>query len=379
MIDFSRPFFQNDGNSFVIRGHCLDLETAYKQSCKKLDLKVQAFRELQNSVREGILLFRGLVEEIKTNAVKERNSIIDLHTDLIERLDETRLMLLQKVESQYTEKETAFKHQLKALSALVPTLHTHLVISSAFSGSANKFEFLDMSYVLMDRLKSIVQKQHPLHATLSGQIDSGYKAEFFKSIEPLLYVPIQRATFNTTPSVTSGVAAVSTGTSCPSSPVISKITPTHQRRSNGLNGAKVKFIDAKGQFAEHCCEFESAHRDLLQKFEQMKSQCQELQRDLTMRRCLAKKDKVLNLGQKTEDLQSTLDKHYSTLENKLPLLEKHWEETLDRIVNEQDLYQAQLQDVMRLKQESQHLRLITSQLVSFVSSIAAVTERLAPK
>ena len=33
----------------------------------------------------------------------------------------------------------------------------------------------------------------------------------------------------------------------------------------------------------------------------------------------------------------------------------------------------------RLKNESQHLRVIASQLSSFVSSIASVTERLAPK
>ncbi|RUS90927.1 hypothetical protein EGW08_001324 [Elysia chlorotica] len=343
------------------RGHCLDLETAYKQSCKKLDLKVQAFRELQNSVREGILLFRGLVEEIKTNADKERKAIVDLHVDLIKRLDETRLILLQKVDSQYSEKENTFRSQLKSLSALVPTLHTHLVISSAFSGSANKFEFLDLSYVSSQRLLN------------SSNLLNWLNEKMFKKC--LLTDSVQFSSFL----FLRRVSAVSTGTSCPGSPVISKITPTHIRRSNGLNGAKVKFIDAKGQFAEHCREFENAHRDLLQRFEQMKSQCQELQRDLTMRRCLAKKDEVLRLGVKIEDVQSNLDRHYSILENKLPLLEKHWEESLDRIVNEQDLYQAQLQDVMRLKQESQHLRVITSQLVSFVSSIAAVTERLAPK
>ena len=42
-------------------------------------------------------------------------------------------------------------------------------------------------------------------------------------------------------------------------------------------------------------------------------------------------------------------------------------------------FTAQLQDVSRLKQESERLRVITGQLTSFVSSIAAVTERLAPK
>ena len=39
-----------------------------------------------------------------------------------------------------------------------------------------------------------------------------------------------------------------------------KMSPVNARRSNGLNGAKVKFIDAKGPFADHCVEFETAHR-----------------------------------------------------------------------------------------------------------------------
>ncbi|BFZ23795.1 hypothetical protein BsWGS_26834 [Bradybaena similaris] len=359
------------------RGHCLDLETAYKQSCKKLDLRVQAFRELQNSVREGILLFRTLLEEIKVNADKERAVIEELYISLVERLTETKNLLLQKVNSQYCDKEAAFRSQLRSLSALLPTLHVHLVISSAFSGSANKFEFLDLAYVLIERLKSIVQKQHPLHPTQSGQIDTTCKSEFFKSIEPLLYMPMQRTPLNT--SATNSMTAINTGTSCPGSPVTHRLTPSHVRRTNGLNGAKVKFIDAKGQFAEHCREFENAHRDLLQRFEQMKTQSQELQRDVTMRRCLAKKDEVIKLTVRIENVQNQLESHYNTLEQKIPLLEKHWEESLERINNEQDLYQAQLQDVMRLKHESQVLKVVVSQLTSFVSSIAALTERLAPK
>ncbi|XP_059160437.1 uncharacterized protein LOC131944013 [Physella acuta] len=359
------------------RGHCLDLETAYTQSFKKLDLRVQAFRELQNSVREGILLFKALLEEIKMNSGKERVAIEELYGTLLERLSETKTLLLQKVDSQYADKEATFRSQLKSLSTLLPTLHVHLVIASAFRGSANKFEFLDFANVLMERLKSIVQNQHPIHPTQSGQIDTAYKTEFFKSLEPLLYVPLQRCTL-TSASMANGVNGIHAG-SCPGSPVIHRLTPNHTRRTNGLNGAKVKFIDAKGQFAEHCREFENAHRDLLQKLEQMKTQCQELQRDLTMRRCLAKKDEVLALTNRIEAVQNHLEAHYNILEQKMPLLDKHWEESLERLNNEQDLYQAQLQDVMRLKQESQQLRVIASQLTSFVSSIAAVTERLAPK
>lgn len=48
---------------------------------------------------------------------------------------------------QYQEKEQIFKKELSTLSTLLPTLHTHLVTCSAFTSSANKFEFLDLAYV----------------------------------------------------------------------------------------------------------------------------------------------------------------------------------------------------------------------------------------
>lgn len=63
-------------------------------------------------------------------------------------------------------------------------------------------------------------------------------------------------------------------------------------------------------------------QDLLQRFEHMKTQCQELQRDLTMRRCLAKRDEVLKLGISVENVQNQLESHYSTLQQKMPLMEK---------------------------------------------------------
>lgn len=48
---------------------------------------------------------------------------------------------------QYQKKEKIFKKELSTLSTLLPTLHTHLVTCSAFTSSANRFEFLDLAYV----------------------------------------------------------------------------------------------------------------------------------------------------------------------------------------------------------------------------------------
>lgn len=143
---------------------------------------------------------------------------------------------------QYQEKEKIFKKELSTLSTLLPTLHTHLVTCSAFTSSANRFEFLDLAYVrifscrfvfnyyifnllrvnllhilffeqkkiinfffvqrikcvqyshdirvqivhhfplqiLMDRLKSIINQQHPLHPSQSGQITTHYKVQYSK-------------------------------------------------------------------------------------------------------------------------------------------------------------------------------------------------------
>ena len=64
--------------------------------------------------------------------------------------------------------------------------------------------------------------------------------------------------------------------------------------------------------------------------QQMKVQCQELQRDLTMRRCLARKEEVCGLGGSISLVQDQLEQHAATLEGKHSMLERHWEESLDR-------------------------------------------------
>ncbi|KAL8572620.1 hypothetical protein ACOMHN_016470 [Nucella lapillus] len=200
------------------RTHCVDLETAYSQSCKKLEHSVQAIRDLQHSVQDGILLLKALsyipyhtimlcvlqairdlqhsvqdgilllkalLEEILQNAEKERHSLLELYNAVILKMTQTKDMLVEEVDSQYDDKKKMFKDQLKTLTLLLPTLQVHLVMSLAFSSSTNKFDFLDLAYVMMDRLKSIVQRQHPLHPTQSGQIDTGHKTQFAKSVTAL--------------------------------------------------------------------------------------------------------------------------------------------------------------------------------------------------
>ncbi|VDI73166.1 Hypothetical predicted protein [Mytilus galloprovincialis] len=374
------------------RSYCVDLETAYTQGCKKLDQSMMAIKDLQISVRDAILLLKVLLEEIEHNADKEKTAVTELYDLLLEKITETKTSLLETVDRQYQSKDKAFKAELVNLSTLLPTLHTHLVTSAAFCSSANRFEFLDLAYVLMERLKSIIQLQHPLHPSEGSQIITDFKSMFAKCLEPLLFPPPKTTTIITSTS-TIGLTGSSLNLSTSSysglrtelpSTVSVNSSPSHtpqypQRGHAGYNSLRFKLIESKGIFAEHCVEFDTSHKELYSSTEKLKTQIQELQRDLTVRRCLAKMTMVTELDVQIEALQQSLQEHFTKNEQKQILLEKHWEDSVQRIATEQELYQAQLHDIIRLKEETEKLKTILSRMSSFVSSIASVTERIAPK
>lgn len=371
------------------RSHCMDLETAYTQGCKKLDQSMQAVRELQNSARDTIFLLKALLSEIQKSSEDEKKAVTDLYDLMMEKITEMKTELLNEVDRQYQEKEKIFKKELSTLSTLLPTLHTHLVTCSAFTSSANRFEFLDLAYILMDRLKSIINQQHPLHPSQSGQISTHYKVQYSKCLEPLLFpsrVPSPLGNFtasppltNSTSSIPSSMSMTTTLTTCTMNSRQHCSGGSVQYGRRGYTLPKISFIDSKSTFADHCGEFETSHKLFCQRIEKLKFNVQELQRDLTLRRCLIKTSAVTDLQEEIVDLKKDLDNLFLLTENKQPSLEKHWEEVIKKMATEQEVFKGQLSDILRLKQETGHMNTILTQLSSFVKSIASVTERLAPK
>ena len=61
---------------------------------------------------------------------------------------------------------------------------------------------------------------------------------------------------------------------------------------------------------------------MVQRFESVKGCVQELQRDMTMRRCLAKTTKVTELLSNTSTMEEDITKHLEAAEKQRPLLEK---------------------------------------------------------
>uniref|UniRef100_A0A8C9S3M0 RING finger protein 207 n=1 Tax=Scleropages formosus TaxID=113540 RepID=A0A8C9S3M0_SCLFO len=354
------------------RAHCIDIETAYIQGCEKLDQAVLAVKELQSSAREAIVLLKAMIGEVRVNVVEEESAINTLFNSM-------QCFLC----SQHEEKERAFKEQLSHLAALLPTLQVHLVTCSAFLSSANKFEFLDMGYQLMERLKKIVKLPHRLRPSQSSKINTEYRSEFARCLESLLHLGQRRSM-----STSGGICGLSLGNSSLSvpchSPSISDMSlgSPAVRKPTSHRYISTKVLLAEGgetPFTEHCRNYENSYRTLQMEIQKLKDQVQEMHRDLTKHHSLIKTDTIGEILERALRVDGRITSQYSAVETMRTMFEEIWEETFQRVANEQEIYEAQLHDLLQLKQENSYLTTIARQIGPYIRSIAKVKERLEPR
>ncbi|KAM6371492.1 RING finger protein 207 isoform 2-T2 [Pluvialis apricaria] len=374
------------------RAHCIDIETAYMQGCQRLDQAVMAVKELQTSTREAIVLLKAMIEEVRNSASEEEAAINSLFGRMQEQLSERKKTLLKAVQSQHEEKEKAFKEQLAHLASLLPTLQVHLVTCSAFLSSANKAEFLDLGYQLMERLQRIVKLPHRLRPAQTSKINSEYRAEFARCLEPLLMLSPRRSVVGSASAIGPGItgANILPGGQCSKTLIVPGCPPASDKMSTGPMVRKptmhryisTKVLLAEGRetpFAEHCRNYENTYRMLQTEIQGLKDQVQELHRDLTKHHSLIKTEIMSEILQKSLQMDVQIAAHYSAVEMMRSVFEEVWEETYQRVANEQEIYEAQLHDLLQLRQENSCLTTITKQIAPYVRSIAKVKERLEPR
>ncbi|XP_049589198.1 RING finger protein 207-like isoform X1 [Syngnathus scovelli] len=360
------------------RTHCIDIETAYMQGCEMLDQAVLVVKELQTSTREAIFLLRSMIGEVCLNVEEEESAICSLFNSLQEKLAERKKILLKTAQSQHEEKEKALKEQLSHLTSLLPTLQVHLVTCSAFLSSANMFEFLDMGYQLMERLKRIVKLPHRLRPVQSSKINTDYRSEFARCLEPLLLIGQRRA-----PSV-AGSSSVATRLQSPLSMSLSEMPlgSVFGRRPTSHRNICTKVLLAEGRetpFTKHCNNYENSYRTLQSEIQSLKDQVQELHRDLTKHHSIINTEQMGEIMDRSLHIDSQISSQYTTVETMRAMFEEIWDETFQRVTNEQEIYEAQLHDLMQLKQENSYLTTIARQISPYILSIAKVKERLEPR
>ncbi|XP_038967458.1 RING finger protein 207 isoform X2 [Rattus norvegicus] len=345
------------------RAHCVDLESAYVQGCERLEQAVLAVKALQTATKEAIALLQAMVEE--------------------DRLAERKALLLQTVQSQYEEKDKAFKEQLTHLASLLPTLQVHLVICSSFLSLASKAEFLDLGYELMERLQGIVTRPHRLRPAQSSKIASDHRAEFARCLEPLLLLGPRRAV-----STVGGANTLAGGSSpkvlktqsCPSP--VGKMSGSPVQKPSPHRFISTKVLLAEGEdtpFTEHCRHYEDSYRGLQLEVQNLKDQVQELHRDLTKHHSLIKAEIMGDILHRSLLLDTRIASEYASMEGMRAIFQEIWEDSYQRVATQQEIYEAQLHDLLQLKQENAYLTTITKQITPYIRSIARVKERLEPR
>uniref|UniRef100_A0A4W2G337 Ring finger protein 207 n=1 Tax=Bos indicus x Bos taurus TaxID=30522 RepID=A0A4W2G337_BOBOX len=365
------------------RVHCVDLESAYVQGCERLQQAVLEVKALQTATREAIELLQAMVEEVRRSAAEEEAAIQALFSSMQDKLSERKALLLQAVQSQYEEKDKAFKEQLSHLATLLPTLQVHLVICSSFLSLANKAEFLDLGYELMERLQGIVTRPHRLRPAQSSKITSDHRAEFARCLEPLLLLGPRRAAGagGGTSTLTGGLGPkVLRGPGCPSP--VGKMLGSPVQKPTLHRSISTKVLLAEGDdspFTEHCRHYEDSYRRLQAEMQNLKDQVQELHRDLTKHHSLIKAEIMGDILHKALQVDAQIASEYASVEGLRAVFQEIWEDSYQRVANEQEIYEAQLHDLLQLKQENAYLTTITKQITPYIRSIAKVKERLEPR
>uniref|UniRef100_A0A8B9ZWM4 Ring finger protein 207 n=1 Tax=Anas zonorhyncha TaxID=75864 RepID=A0A8B9ZWM4_9AVES len=268
----------------------------------------------------------------------------------------------------------------------------HLVICSAFLSSANKAEFLDLGYQLMERLQRIVKLPHRLRPAQTSKINTEYRAEFARCLEPLLMLTPRRSVVGSAGGIGPGIAGtnmIPVGQSSKTL-MVPGCPPSGDKMSTGSMVRKptlhryisTKVLLAEGRetpFAEHCRNYENTYRMLQTEIQGLKDQVQELHRDLTKHHSLIRTEIMSEILQKSLQMDVQIAAHYSSVEMMRSVFEEVWEETYQRVANEQEIYEAQLHDLLQLRQENSCLTTITKQIAPYVRSIAKVKERLEPR
>nr|XP_035920388.1 RING finger protein 207 isoform X5 [Halichoerus grypus] len=325
------------------RAHCVDLESAYVQGCERLEQAVLAVKALQTATREAIALLEAMVEEVRRSAAEEE----------------------------------------AAIHALFGSMQVHLVICSSFLSLANKAEFLDLGYELMERLQGIVTRPQHLGPAQNSKITSDHRAEFARCLEPLLLLGPRRATGaggGTNTLAAGSGPKVLMGPSCPSP--VGKMVGSPVQKPTLHRSISTKVLLAEGEdtpFTEHCRHYEDSYRRLQAEMQNLKDQVQELHRDLTKHHSLIKAEIMGDILHKSLQVDAQIASEYASLEGMRAVFQEIWEESYQRVANEQEIYEAQLHDLLQLKQENAYLTTITKQITPYVRSIAKVKERLEPR
>ncbi|XP_024944302.1 RING finger protein 207 isoform X3 [Cephus cinctus] len=340
------------------RLHCVDIDNAWQQASKKMERAANSICELQAGVRDGLLALKSQLDELRHSLESEKRSLNAYCQGMQEAMAKTHSAVLTELQRQFETKERMVRAQLLSLGSALPVLQMHLMLCTAFTSGATKYQFLELAHPMLERLSRVAQLGHLARPPLlAAHLKINYKNDFARALQPYIG-QIQ------TPKESLYDQTHNVGQTEPQ--LIQQTSKCSQRiQSKGTADG--------GSFSNHCRTFDSQLKELSQQLMTVKERLGELHRDVA----LLRRANTPPLGARYEHvardcriLEQQLEHHQMELERLRNIFDALWEEQLCRIHIEKEIFHSQMNDILTLRSEVKQLLTMAQQLEPFVKSFS---------
>ncbi|XP_076390958.1 RING finger protein 207 isoform X2 [Megachile rotundata] len=340
------------------RIHCIDIESAWQQASKKMERAVNSICELQAGVRDGVLALKSQLDELRHSLDSEKRAVNSFCQGMQEAITKTHNNVLAELQRQFETKERMVCSQLFSLGSAFPVLQTHLMLCTAFTSGATKYQFLELAHPMLERLNRVAQLGHPSRPPLlTAHLKPNYKNEFSRALQPYIGQPqsSKESLYDQTHSMVQ------------QDPPVMQSSKSSQKISSktGADG---------GPFSKHCRTFDTQLKELNQQLMTVKERLGELHRDVA----LLRRANTPPLGTRYEHvardcrvLEQQLEDHQMELERLRNVFDALWDEQLCRIHMEKEIFHSQMNDIMSLRSQVKQLQNLAQQLEPFVKSFSS--------
>nr|XP_033335833.1 RING finger protein 207-like isoform X3 [Megalopta genalis] len=338
------------------RIHCVDIESAYQQAYKKMERAVKSIRDLQAGVEDGVRALMSQLNELRHSLESEKKALNSFCQGMQEAITKTHGSVLTELQRQFETKDRMVRSQLLSLGSALPVLQMHLMLCTAFTNDATKFQFLELAHPMLERLSRVAQLGHPSRPPLmTAYLKTNYRNEFARSLQP--FVGQAQTPKESLYDQTHGMMQQEP-------PVIQQSSKAPQRvpTKGGMDGEP---------FSNHCRTFDSRLKELNQQLLMVKERLGELHHDVSLLRRANTPPLGLRYEHVVKDcrlLERQLEHHQLELEKLRNVFDGLWDEQLCRIRIEKEIFHSQMNDILSLRSQVKQLQSLAQQLEPFIKS-----------
>ncbi|XP_043465928.1 RING finger protein 207-like isoform X2 [Leptopilina heterotoma] len=340
------------------RLHCVDIDLAWQQASKKIERAANSICEIQVGVKDGLLALKSQLDELRHSLESEKRSLNAYCQGMQDVINKSHNSVLADLQRQYESKERMVRAQLLSLGSALPVLQMHLMLCTAFTTGATRYQFLELAHHMLERLGKVAQLGHPNKPPmLSAHLKINYRSEIIRALQPYMSQtqPLKDSVYDLTHTIAH------------ESQFIQNIKPSKLQQPT-------KPPSDSGPFSNHCRTFDSQLKELSQQLITVKERLGELHRDVA----LLRRANTPPVGSRYEHiardcrfLEQQLDHHQTELERLRGIFDTLWEEQLCRIHFEKEIFHSQMNDILSLRSEVKQILTMAQQLEPFVKSFSS--------